>query len=150
MAEFRFDGESRNYAQAQQPLLAASIRFTTDRLGVPSRALALPESGFVGSLDHDYLKGRRQWTWSAWIRSDFPERAGQIVYSEDAHGNVADVQVNKGQVFVNTWNVDVPNNWSSAVASATVVAGKWFHLAVTFDSPSGNQGECRMFLDGKA
>ena len=150
VAEFRFDGESRNYAQAQQPLLAASIRFTTDRLGVPARALALPESGFVGSLDRDYLKGRRQWTWSAWIRSDFSGRAGQIVYSEDAHGNVANVQVSNGQAVVNTWNEDVPGNWSSAIASGTVVAGKWFHLAVTFDAGSANLGECRIFLDGQA
>ena len=150
VAEFRFDGESRNYVQAQQPLVAASIRFATNRFGVPSKALAVPESGFVGSLDHDYLKGRHQWTWSAWIRSDFPERANQIVYSEDARGNIADVQVSKGQVLVNTWNADVPGNWSSVVAPATVRTGKWFHLAITFDAGSANLGECRIFLDGQA
>ncbi len=150
VAEFRFDGEGQNYAQPKEPLLAASIRFTTDRAGAPNRSLAVPESGFVGSLDHDYLKGRHQWTWSAWIRSDFPERANQIVYSEDARGNIADVQVSKGQVLVNTWNADVPGNWSSALVSATVIAGKWFHLAVTFDSPSGNLGECPIFVDGQA
>lgn len=149
VAEFRFDGESRNHAQAREALVAASIRFTTDRLGVPNRSLAVPESGFVGSLNQDYLKGRRQWTWSAWIRSDFPERAGQVVYSEDAHGNLADVQVSKSQVVVNTWNMDVPSNWSSAVASATISSGKWFHMAVTFDSPSGNSGDCRIYIDGK-
>ena len=51
---------------------------------------------------------------------------------------------------MNTWNADVPGNWSSALVSATVIAGKWFHLAVTFDSPSGNLGECPIFVDGQA
>lgn len=50
VAEFRFDGEGRNYGQPKEPLLAASIRFTTDRLGVPARALALPESLVRASL----------------------------------------------------------------------------------------------------
>ncbi len=51
---------------------------------------------------------------------------------------------------MNTWNADVPGNWASVVAQATVRTGKWFHLAITFDSGSANLGECRIFLDGQA
>ena len=50
LVEFRCDGEGWNYAQLKEPLFAASIRFTTDHLGVPARALALPESLVRASL----------------------------------------------------------------------------------------------------
>lgn len=108
-------------------------------------------TGFAGSTAHDYLKNQRQWTWAGWVRMDDPRLSqSQMLYSEGNRGVNFGIGYSLGGLNVSTWNEELPGNWRTLTAVAPFVAGKWHHVAVTLDTPTGNLGQCIIYLDGES
>ena len=149
VAEFRFDGEVRNWMDPKAPLAADGIVFTTDRYGNMNRAAAFPDSKFVGSLAVDYVANSAQWSWAGWIRPSRVDLANRMIYTEDKAGNLFDVQLDRDRIVVDTWNDEIPGKWTAAIGTEPVKAGAWQHVAVTFNSAGGDLGICIIYLDGK-
>lgn len=150
-AEFRFDGDTRNWAAPHQPLEAEDIQFTVDRFDTPNRAALFPESGFVGSMERDHVRNRHRWSWTGWIRPSQIDLDHRIIYSENGPGNCFDIQLHRDRIRVATWNDGSPGSpiWSVGTATVPVTANEWQHVAVTFESADGSLGSCFIYLNGE-
>jgi hypothetical protein len=148
VAEFRFDGETRNRAAPWQSLEAEAIVFTMDRFEAENRAALFPDSGFIGSSQHGYIKNRTRWSWTGWIKPANTNLDNRMLYSEDVAGNLFDIKLNRDKIVVSTFNEDVPSQWTAAIGTIPVEAGVWQHVAVTFDSPDETTGTCTIYQDG--
>ena len=149
VAEFRFDGETRNWVAPHQPIEADGITFTVDRFGSLRGAAMFPDSGFVGSMQRDHVRNRTQWSWTGWILASSVDLENRIIYSENAAGNCFDITLHLDTIKVRTWNEDMPQKWAAAIATQPVRPGVWQHVAVTFESPDGSFGTCTIYQDGE-
>lgn len=150
LADFRFAGFVHNGARATPGLEAKTANFTSDRLGNAREALLTTGSGLVGSRTADFLKNRRAWTWSAWVRPDTlsPAAPGNF-YSEGNNGLSGHVSIYQGTIMVQLWNEAANPNWGSVTTGPLLSVGTWSHVAVTFDGVEGsNVGACAIYHNG--
>jgi len=153
LAEYLFDGSLSNHTGAPTPGLEASqARYIQDRHGEPRSALLARKSGFVGSGSVDYLKNRRSWTWTGWIRVDSLSYVdAAAIYSEGNNGISALIAEYRGHLFVGLWTEVIPSGWTPLTSPSFLVACSWTHVAVTLDTePDSEWGLCTLYQDGEA
>jgi predicted metal-dependent enzyme (double-stranded beta helix superfamily) len=120
-------------------------------LGNAREALLTTGSGLVGSKTADFLKNRKAWSWSAWVRPDnlSPTAPGNF-YSEGNNGLSGHVSIYQGKIMVQLWNESASPNWGSVTTDVLLSLGTWSHVAVTFEAPEGsNVGTCSIYHDGQ-
>ncbi len=152
IADYRFDGWITNRTGLPTPgLVTQAAVFGLDRSGATNQALDLQGRDFIGSASVDYLKNRRSWTWSAWIRPRvLTTTTPAAVYSEGNDGISALIGEYQGGIIVSVWSESYPGSWGTVQSPALLKINEWTHIAVVLRVPDGAvSGTATLFQDGQ-
>jgi|LauGreDrversion4_2_1035121.scaffolds.fasta_scaffold70134_1 hypothetical protein len=151
IADYRFDGRITNRTGLPTPGLATQAAvFGPNRAGATNQALDLQGRDFIGSTSVDYLKNRRSWTWSAWIRPRvLTTTAPAAIYSEGNDGISGLIGEYQGGIIVSVWSESYPGSWGTLQSPALLKTNEWTHVAVVLRVPDGAiSGTAVLFKDG--
>lgn len=152
IADYRFDGWITNRTGLPTPgLVSQAAVFGPDRSGATQQALDLQGRDFIGSASMDYLKNRRSWTWSAWIRPRvLTTTTPAAIYSEGNDGISALIGEYQGSLIVSVWSESYSGSWGTLQSPALLKTNEWTHLAVVLKVPEGAvTGTATLFKDGQ-
>ncbi len=152
IADYRFDGWITNRTGLPTPgLVTQAAVFGPDRSGATNQVLDLQGRDFIGSASVDYLKNRRSWTWSAWIRPRvLTTTTPAAIYSEGNDGISALIGEYQGSLIVSVWSESYPGSWGTLQSPALLKTNDWTHIAVVLKVPEGAvTGTATLFKDGQ-
>lgn len=155
VARFDLNGDLRNAVDPSTFFTGSNLVFSPSRSTGSGTCLQLrPPVPMVGTANapRPFLSEQRHWSFSAWVRHEgtaLGRRAA--IYSEGIPQLTLMIGLNLGHPEVMTYSDYVANpaqRLTTLRADATVPAGKWTHLAVTFEATNELSGTARLFLDG--
>lgn len=152
IADYRFDGWITNRTGLPTPgLVTQAAVFGADRTGAATQALDLQGRDFIGSASVDYLKNRRSWTWSAWIRPRvLTTTAPAAIYSEGNDGISALIGEYQGSLIVSVWSESYSGSWGTVQSPPLLKTNEWTHVAVVLGVQEGAiSGMATLFKDGQ-
>ena len=152
IADYRFDGSITNRTGLPTPgLVTQAAVFGPNRFGATNQALDLQGRDFIGSDSVDYLKNRRAWTWSAWIRPKvLTTTTVAAIYSEGNNGISALIGEYQGGIIVSIWSESYLGSWGTVQSAALLKTNEWTHVAVVLRVPDGAiTGTATLFKDGQ-